>query len=219
MRNDTRSVTSEPSARHPRTRLSATRGFRARRARLRPLFVHVDRGEAAGSRAAGVIPTPAPRAPAHAHAPTAGTDPPQADPAQRVGSPSSDQGAQHRDAGADGEESGEDRSGGRRAVEERQSTDDQADDDRRQQDQGGVLVEKRCGPGAFGGVGAGAELTCCSRGVGGWLIRLYKPMIDAVLKSDLTAPRKQRHTVKPVHDQLLDEQEAVDCTWVRHAGL
>ncbi|MFF7936937.1 hypothetical protein [Streptomyces sp. NPDC007940] len=44
-------------------------------------------------------------------------------------------------------------------------------------------------------------------------------MIDAVLKSDLAAPRKQRHTVKPIYDQLLDEGEAVDCTWLSHAGL
>ncbi|MER7179440.1 hypothetical protein ABT404_08135 [Streptomyces hyaluromycini] len=36
----------------------------------------------------------------------------------------------------------------------------------------------------------------------------YKPVIDAILKADLTAPRKQRHTVKRIYDRLLDEHEA-----------
>ncbi|MGW5609452.1 hypothetical protein ACWEWI_25775 [Streptomyces sp. NPDC003753] len=38
----------------------------------------------------------------------------------------------------------------------------------------------------------------------------YKPVIDTILKADLTAPRKQRHTVKRIYDRLLDEHEAVD---------
>lgn len=38
----------------------------------------------------------------------------------------------------------------------------------------------------------------------------YKPVIDATLKADLTAPRKQHHTVKRIYDRLLDEHEAVD---------
>ncbi|GAA3505610.1 hypothetical protein GCM10019016_127230 [Streptomyces prasinosporus] len=38
----------------------------------------------------------------------------------------------------------------------------------------------------------------------------YKPVIDAILRADLTAPRKQRHTVKRIYDRLLDEHEAVD---------
>lgn len=38
-------------------------------------------------------------------------------------------------------------------------------------------------------------------------------MIDAILKTDLTAPRKQRHTVKRIYDRLLDEHEAVDISY------
>ncbi|PVC80849.1 IS21 family transposase [Streptomyces sp. CS014] len=36
----------------------------------------------------------------------------------------------------------------------------------------------------------------------------YKPVIDAILTADLTAPRKQRHTVKRIYDRLLDEHAA-----------
>ncbi|MGW0606902.1 hypothetical protein [Streptomyces sp. NPDC002644] len=32
-----------------------------------------------------------------------------------------------------------------------------------------------------------------------------KPVIDGILTADLTAPRKQRHTVKRIFDRLLDE--------------
>ncbi|MGW7529732.1 hypothetical protein [Streptomyces sp. NPDC054783] len=41
----------------------------------------------------------------------------------------------------------------------------------------------------------------------------YKPVIDAVLKADLTAPRKQRHTVKRIYDRLLDEHDAVGISY------
>ncbi|GGP84466.1 hypothetical protein FHS33_006733 [Streptomyces calvus] len=41
----------------------------------------------------------------------------------------------------------------------------------------------------------------------------YKPVIDAILRADLTAPRKQRHTVKRIYDRLLDEHEAVDVSY------
>lgn len=41
----------------------------------------------------------------------------------------------------------------------------------------------------------------------------YKPVIDAILKTDLTAPRKQRHTVKRIYDRLLDEHDAVDISY------
>ncbi|MFC8366823.1 IS21 family transposase [Streptomyces sp. NPDC057239] len=41
----------------------------------------------------------------------------------------------------------------------------------------------------------------------------YKPVIDAILKADLTAPRKQRHTVKRIYDRLLDEHDAVDISY------
>lgn len=41
----------------------------------------------------------------------------------------------------------------------------------------------------------------------------YKPVIDATLKADLTAPRKQRHTVKRIYDRLTDEHDAVDISY------
>jgi transposase len=33
----------------------------------------------------------------------------------------------------------------------------------------------------------------------------FKPVIDDILRADLDAPRKQRHTVKRIYDRLLDE--------------
>jgi transposase len=41
----------------------------------------------------------------------------------------------------------------------------------------------------------------------------YKPLIDAILTVDLTAPRKQRHTVKRIYDRLLDEHDAADISY------
>ncbi|THA47828.1 IS21 family transposase [Streptomyces sp. A1136] len=41
----------------------------------------------------------------------------------------------------------------------------------------------------------------------------YRPLIDAILTADLTAPRKQRHTVKRIYDRLLDEHDAVDVSY------
>ncbi|MFE9628489.1 hypothetical protein [Streptomyces sp. NPDC006527] len=38
-------------------------------------------------------------------------------------------------------------------------------------------------------------------------------MIDAMLRSDLDAPRKQRHTVKRIFDRLLDEHGAEAVTY------
>lgn len=36
----------------------------------------------------------------------------------------------------------------------------------------------------------------------------FKPVIDAMLRADLDAPRKQQHTVRRIHDRLLAEHEA-----------
>lgn len=36
----------------------------------------------------------------------------------------------------------------------------------------------------------------------------YKPLIDQMLRTDLDAPRKQRHTAKRVFDRLLEEHQA-----------
>lgn len=41
----------------------------------------------------------------------------------------------------------------------------------------------------------------------------YRSVIDAILTADLTAPRKQRHTVKRIFDRLLDEHDAVDISY------
>ena len=37
----------------------------------------------------------------------------------------------------------------------------------------------------------------------------YREVIDAWLRDDLDAPRKQRHTAKRIFDRLLDEHEAI----------
>lgn len=41
----------------------------------------------------------------------------------------------------------------------------------------------------------------------------FKPVIDDWLRADLTAPRKQRHTVVRIHQRLLDEHNAFDVSY------
>ncbi|CAL9279395.1 hypothetical protein [Streptomyces sp. SudanB52_2052] len=41
----------------------------------------------------------------------------------------------------------------------------------------------------------------------------YKPVIDEMLRVDLDAPRKQRHTAKRVFDRLLEEYQAHDLSY------
>jgi len=41
----------------------------------------------------------------------------------------------------------------------------------------------------------------------------YKSLIDAMLRVDLDAPRKQRHTVKRIFDRLLDEHDAAGISY------
>jgi transposase len=41
----------------------------------------------------------------------------------------------------------------------------------------------------------------------------FKPVIDQMLRADLDAPRKQRHTVKRIFDRLLDEHGAGEVTY------
>ena len=41
----------------------------------------------------------------------------------------------------------------------------------------------------------------------------YKPLIDAMLRADLDAPRKQRHTSQRIFDRLLDEHQATDLSY------
>ncbi|CAM5740371.1 hypothetical protein SALBM311S_02691 [Streptomyces alboniger] len=41
----------------------------------------------------------------------------------------------------------------------------------------------------------------------------FKPVIDQMLRADLDAPRKQRHTVKRIFDRLLDEHAAVEVAY------
>ncbi|MEU8413854.1 IS21 family transposase [Amycolatopsis japonica] len=41
----------------------------------------------------------------------------------------------------------------------------------------------------------------------------FKPVIDEILRADLDAPRKQRHTVKRIFDRLIDEHAMVDVSY------
>ncbi|MGP4022071.1 hypothetical protein [Actinomadura sp. 3N407] len=41
----------------------------------------------------------------------------------------------------------------------------------------------------------------------------YRPLIDQMLRADLDAPRKQRHTVKRIFDRLVDEHDATQVTY------
>nr|ADU86024.1 putative transposase [Dactylosporangium aurantiacum subsp. hamdenensis] len=38
----------------------------------------------------------------------------------------------------------------------------------------------------------------------------FKPVIDGILRGDLDAPRKQRHTVKRIYDRLVDDHCMLD---------
>ena len=41
----------------------------------------------------------------------------------------------------------------------------------------------------------------------------FKPVIDEILRADLDAPRKQRHTVKRIFARLIDEHAMVDVSY------
>jgi transposase len=41
----------------------------------------------------------------------------------------------------------------------------------------------------------------------------YKPIVDAILRADLDAPRKQRHTVKRIFHRLIDEHGMTDVSY------
>jgi transposase len=41
----------------------------------------------------------------------------------------------------------------------------------------------------------------------------FKPAIDEILRTDLDAPRKQRHTVKRIFDRLIDEHTMIDVSY------
>jgi transposase len=41
----------------------------------------------------------------------------------------------------------------------------------------------------------------------------FKPVIDDILRADLDAPRKQRHTVKRIHARLLEEHDAAGVSY------
>lgn len=43
----------------------------------------------------------------------------------------------------------------------------------------------------------------------------FKPLIDAMLRADLDAPKKQRHTVKRIYDRLIDEHRMSDISYRR----
>ena len=42
---------------------------------------------------------------------------------------------------------------------------------------------------------------------------LFKPVIDEILKADLDAPRKQRHTVTRIWQRLMDEHQIADVSY------
>jgi transposase len=44
-------------------------------------------------------------------------------------------------------------------------------------------------------------------------LEAFKPVIDAMLRSDLDAPRKQRHTARRVLGRLVDEHQAVEVSY------
>ncbi len=46
----------------------------------------------------------------------------------------------------------------------------------------------------------------------------FKPLIDEMLRADLDAPRKQRHTVKRIFERLLDEHGADEVSYQRVRG-
>lgn len=41
----------------------------------------------------------------------------------------------------------------------------------------------------------------------------FKPVIDAILRADLDAPRKQRHTTKRIFERLVDEHDAAEVSY------
>jgi hypothetical protein len=41
----------------------------------------------------------------------------------------------------------------------------------------------------------------------------YRTSVDQMLRADLDAPRKQRHTVKRIFDRLVDEHDATQVTY------
>ena len=41
----------------------------------------------------------------------------------------------------------------------------------------------------------------------------FKPAIDDILRADLDAPRKQRHTVRRIYHRLLDEHGMADVSY------
>ncbi|MFD8335374.1 IS21 family transposase, partial [Streptomyces solisilvae] len=41
----------------------------------------------------------------------------------------------------------------------------------------------------------------------------YKPLIDGMLRADLDAPPKQRHTVQRIYDRLVEGHEADDISY------
>src|SRR4051794_4264171 len=41
----------------------------------------------------------------------------------------------------------------------------------------------------------------------------FKPVVDEILRADLDAPRKQRHTIKRIYDRLIDEHGMTDVSY------
>jgi hypothetical protein len=52
-----------------------------------------------------------------------------------------------------------------------------------------------------------------------WKLDPFKPAIDEILKADLDAPRKQRHTVTRIYRRLIDEHQMADVSYPVVRGL
>ena len=61
------------------------------------------------------------------------------------------------------------------------------------------------------GVGVGGAAGAEDPGAGSRRLEELKPLIDALLRTDLDAPRKQRHTARRVLARLVDEHAAATC--------
>ena len=44
---------------------------------------------------------------------------------------------------------------------------------------------------------------------------MFSPIVDEIVRADLDAPRKQRHTLKRIYDRLIGEYGMRD-VWSRH---
>ena len=75
-------------------------------------------------------------------------------------------------------------------------------------DPGGDAQARRLAPDGASGAGLGVAEAAQEDGAAGERLDPYKPVIDTMLRADLNALRKQRHTAKRIFDRLDDEHDA-----------